>query len=200
MFNFFRMKPQDPALAARTPPGQAVTQKWPVLQYGSIPKVAKDKWSLRLFGLIEGDPVTIDWDGLMALPQMTTTEDIHCVTRWSRLDLSFEGVPFTEVMKLVKVKPEATHVMIHAEQRFTTNLALTDLLQPNVMFAHKADGKDLEPAHGAPVRLVVPHLYFWKSAKWVRGVEFMDRDRPGFWESYGYHMRGDPWREERYFE
>jgi len=110
----------------------------------------------------------------------------------------FEGVAFSEILKLVQIKPTATHAMIHAENSFTSNLSLEDLLQPNVMFAHKADGQDLTADHGAPVRLVVPNLYFWKSAKWVRGVEFMDRDRAGFWESYGYHMRGDPWMEERY--
>lgn len=198
-FNFFRMKPKiPPELAARVPPGQAVTDKWPVLHYGSVPRISKAQWNLRVFGLIDQEPLTIDWDGLMALPQTQTTEDIHCVTRWSRLGMSFEGVLFHDVMNLVRVKPEATHVLVHAENAFTANLDLDDLLRPNVMFAHKADGKDLEAEHGGPVRLVVPHLYFWKSAKWVRGIEFMDRDRAGFWESYGYHMRGDPWQEERY--
>lgn len=198
-FNFFRMKPKiAPELAERVPPGQALTEKWPVLHYGSVPKIPRDKWSLRIFGLIDQEPLTIDFEGLLALPQTQMVEDIHCVTRWSRLSVPFEGVLFREVMNLVKLKPDATHAMIHAENSFTVNLALDDLLQPNVMFAHRADGKDLEADHGGPVRLVVPHLYFWKSAKWVRGVEFMDRDRAGFWESYGYHMRGDPWAEERY--
>lgn len=198
-FTFFRIKPKVPAeLEGRVPPGQAVTDKWPVLHYGSVPKVSKEQWNLRIFGLLDQEPLTLDWEGLLALPQTQMSEDIHCVTRWSRLGVSFEGVLFSEVMKLVKVKPKASHVMIHAEKAFTTNLSLPDLLQPNVMFAHKADGDDLQAEHGGPVRLVVPHLYFWKSAKWVRGIEFMDRDRAGFWESYGYHLRGDPWLEERY--
>jgi DMSO/TMAO reductase YedYZ molybdopterin-dependent catalytic subunit len=198
-FNFFRMKQKiAPELAARVPPGQALTEKWPVLHYGGVPRVSKEKWSLRIFGLIDQEPLVLDFDALLQLPQTQMTEDIHCVTRWSRLSVPFEGVRFKDVLDLVKVKPEATHAMIHAENSFTSNLSLDDLLQPNVMFAHKADGHDLEANHGGPVRLVVPHLYFWKSAKWVRGVELMDRDRAGFWESYGYHMRGDPWAEERY--
>jgi DMSO/TMAO reductase YedYZ molybdopterin-dependent catalytic subunit len=129
---------------------------------------------------------------------VTITRDIHCVTRWSRFDTSFTGVPFREVMKLTRFKPEATHALVLADQGFTTNLPLADLDRDDVLFAHQADGRDLEPEHGYPLRLVVPHLYFWKSAKWVRGLELLDHDRPGFWEQYGYHMRGDPWREERY--
>ena len=198
-FNFFRIKPKIPAeLAERVPPGQALTEKWPVLHYGGVPRISKEKWSLRIFGLIDQEPLTLDFEALLALPQTQMTEDIHCVTRWSRLSVPFEGVLFSDVMNLVKVRPDATHAMIHAENSFTSNLSLDDLLQPNVMFAYRADGEDLEANHGGPVRLVVPHLYFWKSTKWVRGVEFMDRDRAGFWESYGYHMRGDPWAEERY--
>jgi len=198
-FDFFRRKPKlDAETAARVPPGQYLTEKWPVLHYGGVPSVSKETWNLRIFGLIDQEPLTLSYDDLLALPQTTMTADIHCVTRWSRLDTQFEGVRFTDLLQLVQVKPEATHAMIHAEQGFTSNLSLEDLTQPNVMLAHRADGKPLEEAHGGPVRLVVPHLYFWKSAKWVRGIEFMNRDRPGFWESYGYHMRGDPWAEERY--
>lgn len=198
-FNFFRMKPKTPPeLADRVPPGQTLTDKWPVLHYGGVPRVSREKWSFRIFGLIDQEPVTFNFDDLLAMPQTSMTEDIHCVTRWSRLDVAFEGVLVSEVLGRVKMKPEATHALVHAENAFTANLALDDLLRPNVMLAHRADGKDLEAAHGGPVRLVVPHLYFWKSAKWVRGIELMDRDRAGFWESYGYHMRGDPWAEERY--
>lgn len=197
--NSFRLKPKPtPEQAERLPPGQVVTDKWPVLHHGGVPRIPRERWSLRVFGLIEEDPFSISWDDLMALPQTAMTEDIHCVTRWSRLDVLFEGVLFTDFMRVVKPKAEATHVMVHAENNYTTNLSLEDLSQPNVMFAHRAEGKDLEPDHGGPVRLVVPHLYFWKSAKWIRGVEFMDRDRAGFWESYGYHIRGDPWQEERH--
>jgi DMSO/TMAO reductase YedYZ molybdopterin-dependent catalytic subunit len=185
-------------MAERVPPGQYVTEKWPVLHYGSVHSVPRDRWSLRVFGLIDQQPFSLNWDDFLALPQTTMATDVHCVTRWSRLGMTFEGVLFTDFLKLVQLRPEATHVMIHGEGAFTANLSLEDLIQPNVMLAHRADGKDLEPEHGGPVRLVVPHLYFWKSAKWVRGVEFMDQDRPGFWESYGYHTRGDPWLEQRY--
>jgi DMSO/TMAO reductase YedYZ molybdopterin-dependent catalytic subunit len=148
--------------------------------------------------LIEREPFVLGWQDLMALPQIAITEDIHCVTTWTRLGAQFAGVPFTEIIALARPQPTATHVMIHGEHNYTTNLALADLALPNVILAHRADGKDLEPEHGGPVRLVVPHRYFWKSAKWINGVEFMDHDRPGFWENYGYHMRGDPWGEERY--
>jgi DMSO/TMAO reductase YedYZ molybdopterin-dependent catalytic subunit len=197
--NFFRREtgPEGPE-ADRVPPGQYVTAKWPVLHYGTVPNVPRHKWRLRIFGLIDREPIGLGWQDLMALPQTTITEDIHCVTTWTRLGAQFEGVPFTEILTLAQPRPEATHVMIHGEHNYTTNLALADLALPNVILAHRADGKDLEPDHGGPVRLVVPHLYFWKSAKWITGVEFLDRDRPGFWESYGYHMRGDPWTEERY--
>lgn len=198
VFDFFRRKPADPETASRVPPGQYVTQKWPVLHYGGVPKVSKDKWEFRVFGLIEGEPLTLTFEDLLALPQSKIIEDIHCVTRWTRLGAQFEGVLIADLMKQVQLKPDATHAVIHAERNYTTNLPLDDLLQPNVMLAHRADGADLEAQHGGPVRLVVPHLYFWKSAKWVRGIEFTNRDRPGFWESYGYHMRGDPWAEERY--
>jgi DMSO/TMAO reductase YedYZ molybdopterin-dependent catalytic subunit len=199
VFNIFgRGSKLDPEIAARVPPGQYVTEKWPVLTYGSVPKVSKETWTLRVFGLIEREPFSVNWADLLALPQSTITQDIHCVTTWTRLGAQFEGVAFGEILALARPRPEATHVMIHGEPNYTTNLPLADLMQPNVLIAHRADGKDLEPEHGGPVRLVVPHLYFWKSAKWLNGIEFMDHDRPGFWESYGYHMRGDPWGEERY--
>ena len=198
-FNIFRRGSEpDPAIAARVPPGQYITPKWPVLHYGSVPNVPKDKWRLRVFGLIGKEPFTLSFADLLALPQTTITEDIHCVTTWTRLDAQFQGVQFEVIAAMAEPLPEATHVMIHGEHNYTTNLALADLLRPNVLVAHQADGKDLEPDHGGPVRLVVPHLYFWKSAKWINGIEFMDHDKAGFWESYGYHMRGDPWAEERY--
>ncbi|MEA2641400.1 MAG: hypothetical protein QOF51_2794 [Chloroflexota bacterium] len=197
-FDFFRRKKLDPEIAARVPPGQSITEKWPVLHYGGVPNVSRDRWSLRISGLIDQEPLTLTFADLLAIPQTTITRDIHCVTRWTRLDTEFEGVLFTDLMQQVRLKPEAGYVVIHAEHNYTTNLALDDLLEPGVMIAHKADGKDLEPQHGGPVRLVVPHLYFWKSAKWLTGIEFVDRDTPGFWENYGYHMRGDPWQEQRY--
>jgi DMSO/TMAO reductase YedYZ molybdopterin-dependent catalytic subunit len=184
-------------LKQRLPPGQTLTEKWPVLHYGPVPHRRLSDWNFRLWGLVE-QPVTLTWEQFQALPRTSITRDISCVTRWTRFDLSFEGVPFKEVLKLVQLKPGADYVMIHAENGFTTNLPLADLLAEDVMFADKAEGKELEPDHGWPLRLVVPHLYFWKSAKWVRGLEFMAKDSPGFWEEAGYHMRGDPWKEERY--
>jgi DMSO/TMAO reductase YedYZ molybdopterin-dependent catalytic subunit len=197
--NFFQKgrvpESSDPG---RLPPGQYLTEKWPVLHYGSVPDVPREKWSLRVFGLIAREPFVLGWNDLLALPQTTITEDIHCVTTWTRFNTSFEGPAFAEIAALAGPRPEATHVMIHGERSYTTNLPLADVMRPNVLLAHRADGQDLEPEHGGPVRLVVPHLYFWKSAKWITGVEFMERDKPGFWENYGYHMRGDPWAEERY--
>jgi DMSO/TMAO reductase YedYZ molybdopterin-dependent catalytic subunit len=194
-FDYFKGKPKaDPA---RVPPGQTVTEKWPVLHYGSVPRVDLARWRFRIFGLVE-EPVELDWAQFNALPTTNVTRDIHCVTTWSRFDNTFTGVPFREVLKLVKPLPTASHVMVHAEYGFTTNLPLNDLDRDDVLFATHHDGKELTPDHGYPMRLVVPHLYFWKSAKWVRGIELMDRDKAGFWERNGYHMRGDPWREERY--
>jgi len=195
-FDFFRRSRtvEDPT---RVPPGQTVTEKWPVLHYGSVPRADLGRWRFRISGLVE-EPVELTYDQFMALPTTTITRDIHCVTTWSRFDNTFEGVPFREVLKLVQPKPHATHAMVHAEYGFTTNLPLADLDRDDVLFAYKHDGKELTPDHGWPLRLVVPHLYFWKSAKWVRGLELMAGDKPGFWESHGYHMRGDPWREERY--
>jgi DMSO/TMAO reductase YedYZ molybdopterin-dependent catalytic subunit len=188
---------QNADATGRMPPGQSLTTRWPVLHYGSVPRIDVKRWRFRIFGLVE-EPIELTFDQFMDLPKVTITRDIHCVTAWSRFDTIFEGVPFREVYNLIDPKPEAQFAMIHAEYGFTTNLPLADLLRDDVIFAHRADGADLTPEHGWPLRLVVPHLYFWKSAKWVRGLELLATDRPGFWESHGYHMRGDPWREERY--
>jgi DMSO/TMAO reductase YedYZ molybdopterin-dependent catalytic subunit len=184
-------------VADRLPPGQYRTEKWPVLHYGSVPRVDLASWDFQLGGLVE-EPVRLTHQELMALPRKTVKADVHCVTRWSLLDSTWEGIPISEVMKLVRLKPGATHVMVHAERGFSTNLSLEDLLRDENMLVDKRNGEMITPEHGWPLRLFVPHLYFWKSAKWVRGFEFMSGDRPGFWEQYGYHMRGDPWREERY--
>ena len=185
-------------LQERLPPGQSLTEKWPVLHYGDVPDVRLQNWSFRVFGLVE-NPTVWNYEEFMALPQAETEAvDIHCVTRWSKFENVFRGVPFKVIYDLVKPKPEAKYVLVHAEQGFTTNVPLADLLAPNVIFAHKNNGEDLTDEHGRPLRLVVPHLYFWKSAKWVRGMEFLAEDAPGFWEDAGYHMRGDPWKEERY--
>ena len=150
-----------------------------------------------LFRSVE-QPLSITWDELLALPRRETVCDIHCVTRWSRYDNTFEGVPVSAVLQRAGVRLEAKYVLVHAEQGFTTNLPLSDLDRPANLLALSHNGEALSPEHGGPVRLLVPHLYFWKSAKWVRGFELLEEDYPGFWEQNGYHMRGDPWEEERY--
>lgn len=183
--------------ATRLPPGQIVTQKWPVLHYGTVPLVAPEAWTLRVWGLVDR-PFTLDWAALQALPRQESLCDIHCVTRWSRYDNVFRGVPLAPLLERAGVRAEATHVLIHAEQGFTTNLPIEDLARPANLLALEHNGAPLTPEHGGPVRLVVPHLYFWKSAKWIQGLEFLEEDYPGFWEQNGYHMRGDPWAEERY--
>jgi DMSO/TMAO reductase YedYZ molybdopterin-dependent catalytic subunit len=182
---------------ARLPPGQVETKGWPVLHYGDVPHADPAKWTFRVFGLVDA-PTEWPLHELTALAKADVRCDIHCVTRWSRFDNVFTGVPLREVLARVKPRPEAKFVIIHAEAGFTTNLPLADLDRDDVLLATHHDGQPLTPDHGGPLRLLVPHLYFWKSAKWLRGFEFTDRNRPGFWERNGYHMRGDPWGEERY--
>jgi DMSO/TMAO reductase YedYZ molybdopterin-dependent catalytic subunit len=191
------MKPVDPVLAKRVPPGQTLTEKWPVLTYGLTPRFDPKRWTFRCFGLVEHE-LTLTWDDVRALPRVELTSDVHCVTRWSRLDNRWEGVHIRELVRRAQPKPEARFVMVHADPDYTTNLPLEDLVDDDVLLALKHDGRDLEPDHGGPVRLVVPKLYFWKSAKWVRALEFLDVNPPGFWEQNGYHMHADPWKDERY--
>jgi DMSO/TMAO reductase YedYZ molybdopterin-dependent catalytic subunit len=194
----FRTKKESgPERGGRVPPGQRVVDGWPVLSYGLVPKIDLATWEFRIWGEVE-DEVTFTWEEFMALPKTSITSDIHCVTAWSKLDNAWEGVAFREVMKHVRLKPDASHAMVHSFGGYTTNLPLADLDDDDVLFAYGHNGEDLTPDHGWPLRLVVPKLYFWKSAKWVRGLRFMTDDRPGFWEMYGYHMRGDPWKQERY--
>jgi DMSO/TMAO reductase YedYZ molybdopterin-dependent catalytic subunit len=181
----------------RLPPGQSATLKWPVLHEGSIPVFNPQTWDFRVTGRVE-NPVMLNLEEFNRLPQIEITSDIHCVTRWSRFDNRWQGVPFTEVMKLAVPKPDAHFVMVQAEQGYTANLPLEDLMRPTTLFAFKHDGEPLAPEHGYPLRLVVPHLYFWKSVKWVRGLELLPTDAPGFWEQNGYNMYGDPWKEERF--
>ncbi len=183
--------------AERTPPGQILTRDWPVLHYGTVPRVSLESWRFRIFGLVEEER-SLTFQDFLALPRTHVTCDIHCVTHWSRLDNTFEGVLFRDVYNLVKVKPEAKYVLFHAEGGWTTNVPLADLLNDDVLFAWGWNGQDLTPEHGWPMRTVVPHLYFWKSAKWVKSMEFMGEDRPGFWERNGYHMYGNPWQNQRY--
>ena len=182
--------------SGRLPPGQALTLKWPVLHEGTVPKFDPAMWNFEISGLVE-KPVRLTWADFTGLPMRQVTADMHCVTRWSRFDNRWEGVPFTEVAKLAGIKPQAQYVMVHAEQGYTSNVPLADLLRPQTLFALKHDGAALSPEHGFPLRLVVPHLYAWKSVKWVRRIEFLAADAPGFWESNGYHIYGDPFKEQR---
>jgi DMSO/TMAO reductase YedYZ molybdopterin-dependent catalytic subunit len=181
----------------RVPPGQSVTPKWPVLHYGDVPSVDLARWRFEIEGLV-AHPLSLSYDELTALPRQVTVCDIHCVTRWSRLDNRFEGTSVAALLERAGPKPGASYVLVRAAQGFTTNLPLSDLDRPENLLAWRHNGEDLTPEHGWPLRLVVPHLYFWKSAKWVRGLELLSSDEAGFWERNGYHMRGDPWHEERY--
>ncbi|HEC23494.1 MAG TPA: sulfite oxidase-like oxidoreductase [Chloroflexi bacterium] len=181
----------------RLPPGQSLTTKFPVLHYGPVPEVDLETWTLRSFGLVEEEKVWT-WEEFLKLPTRTVTCDIHCVTRWSKFDTVWEGVPFREFVKLAGVRPEARYVIVHAEYGFTANLPLEVMLDDDVLLAYKFDGKFLEPEHGFPLRTLIPRKYFWKSAKWVRAIEFTDRDRLGFWEQAGYHNEADPWKEQRF--
>jgi DMSO/TMAO reductase YedYZ molybdopterin-dependent catalytic subunit len=181
----------------RLPPGQYLTEKWPVLHAGSVPKTDLATWDFKVFGEVER-PLTLTWEELKALPSTEITTDIHCVTRWSRFDTQFRGVHWGELAKLVEPKPSARFVVAHAEQGYTSNVPLEAIEDDTALIAYEADGEPLEPDHGWPLRLVVPSRYFWKSAKWLRGLELLDRDEPGFWERYGYHNDADYRKEERY--
>ncbi len=191
------VKSPDVLRENRIPPGQRLTASWPVLHYGSLPQIDIDSWAFRIFGLVQNN-LELDCKKFSDLPFIGVLSDIHCVTGWSKLDNIWEGPAATTVYELASVLPSARYVMIHAAGDFSTNLSLDDFLQSDVIFALRHDGINLSPQHGYPVRLVVPRLYFWKSAKWVTGLEFSAQDRNGFWESRGYHNRGDPWKEERY--
>jgi DMSO/TMAO reductase YedYZ molybdopterin-dependent catalytic subunit len=182
---------------ARLPPGQIQTVKWPVLHYGSVPRADLARWTFRVFGEVDR-PFEMSWAEFEALPRRDVLCDIHCVTTWSRFDNTFSGVPVQLLLERAGVRPGASHVLVHAEEDYTTNLPLADLAREANLVATHFEGEPLLPEHGGPARLLVPHLYFWKSAKWVRGLELMEGDWPGFWEQNGYHMRGDPWAEERY--
>ena len=196
---FSGSQPRDmrPDGRPRLPPGQRLTDGWPVLHYGSIPNVDLGAWELKIFGLVEQE-VTLSWEQFNALPQQDSRSDIHCVTTWSKYDNDWAGVPFVDLQALVRVKPEAQHVIFHSYGGYTTNVPLAEVQGPENMLVHTHNGAPLTGEHGGPLRGLVPALYFWKSAKWVRGIEFVASDRPGFWEMYGYHMHGDPWTEERY--
>ena len=182
---------------ARLPPGQYFTEKWPVLHAGEVPDVDLATWTLEVTGEVE-EPLTLTFEQLQELPGTAVTTDIHCVTRWSRFDARFKGVHWHELAKLCRPKPSARFAIAHAEQGFTANVPLSALEDENALVVYEADGEPLTPDHGWPVRLLIPTKYFWKSAKWLRGIELSAVDRPGFWERYGYHNDADFWQEQRY--
>jgi DMSO/TMAO reductase YedYZ molybdopterin-dependent catalytic subunit len=182
---------------ARLPPGQYLTEKWPVLHAGSVPNTDLATWDFKVFGEVES-PLTLTWEDVQALPAHEITVDIHCVTRWSRFNTMFRGVRWSTLAERVRPKPSARFVVAHAEQGFTANVPLAALEDENALIAYEADGEPLAPEHGWPLRLVVPSKYFWKSAKWLRGLELLDHDQPGFWERYGYHNEADFTKEQRY--
>ena len=181
----------------RLPPGQTLTDKFPVLSYGPTPRFDRAEWDFRVVGLVEPQ-LRFNYGEFRALPQSRQVSDFHCVTTWSRFDNAWEGVKVRDLMRLVTLAPQVRFVIVHCDGGYTTNLPLEEFLDEDVILAHRHDGRDLEPDHGWPLRLVVPKLYAWKSAKWVRALEFSDQDRRGFWEVRGYHNHADPWREERY--
>jgi DMSO/TMAO reductase YedYZ molybdopterin-dependent catalytic subunit len=198
----FRSKAEDKVREAgfdpaRLPPGQYFTEKWPVLHAGEVPDVDAGAWTLEIGGEVE-QPLSLGFDALKDLPATEVTTDIHCVTRWSRFDARFKGVHWRELARLCEPKPTANFAIAHAEAGFTANVPLAALEDPNALIAYEADGEPLTPEHGGPVRLVIPTKYFWKSAKWLTGIELSSIDKPGFWERYGYHNNADFWQEERY--
>lgn len=181
----------------RLPPGQHLVKNWPVLDLGQQPNISEMQWRLDVRGEVE-HPLTLNWERFLALPQTDYVSDIHCVTTWSRYDNRWRGVSVHDLLDLVSPKPEANAVMLTSYDGYTTNLLLSDFAAEDALLATHWEGQPLTPEHGGPMRLVVPHLYFWKSAKWLTRIDFLRMDQPGFWEKNGYHMRGDPWAEERY--
>ncbi len=196
---FFQKKADlPPEVQERVPPGQYLTEKWPVLHYGPIPTFNPKTWDFRVFGRVEHE-LRMDWEELQKLDQTTVQADMHCVTTWSRLDQRWEGIPFSKIVELARPLPDAKFVIAHSEYGFTANTPIEYCLRDDCLIALRANGEPLAPEHGKPARLVVPRLYAWKSAKWLRGIEFSVMDKPGFWERNGYHNVGDPWEEQRYW-
>jgi len=183
--------------ADRLPPGQHLVRDWPVLDLGQQPAIAPDDWRLLIGGAVER-PMVWDWATFRRQPQSRRTSDIHCVTSWSRYDNGWEGVATRDLIEMVGPRDDAGFVLLHGYDGYTTNLTIEDFAAGDALLAHSWEGAALTRQHGGPVRLVVPHLYFWKSAKWLKRIDFLTRDDPGFWEVNGYHNRGDPWTEERY--
>jgi DMSO/TMAO reductase YedYZ molybdopterin-dependent catalytic subunit len=197
--NFLKRRQEEAKVRdeGRLPPGQSLTQKFPVLTYGPNPPFDPQTWDFRVFGEVENE-MRWTWDEFLKLPTKTITCDIHCVTRWSKFDTVWEGVSFLDLVEMIGVKPSAKYVIAHCDYGYTTNLPIEAMMDDDVLLAYKYDGEFLEPDHGFPVRTLVPKRYFWKSAKFLRALEFSPVDKPGFWEVNGYHNNGDPWTEERY--
>ncbi len=180
----------------RLPPGQYQTDDYPVLSLGPTAYINKDAWELKIYGLAKEN--NLNWQTINELPKINFTRDIHCVTKWTKLDMNWHGVSFDEILKIAEPKEEVTHVIFHSADGYTTNVPIGDLKEAKALIATAYESKDIPPEHGGPVRMVIPHLYFWKSAKWLIGIEFVNGDIPGFWEVRGYHNYGDPWKEQRY--
>ena len=196
---FFTKKAELPAeTAARLPPGQYLTEKWPVLHYGPVPPFNPRTWDFRVFGNVENE-IKLNWEEFQKLDQTAVQADMHCVTTWSRLDQKWEGIPFSKIVEMAKPKSDSKFVIAHSEYGFTANTPMEYCMRDDCLIALRANGAPLTAEHGSPARLVVPRLYAWKSAKWLRGIEFSDVDKPGFWERNGYHNTGDPWKEQRYW-
>jgi len=191
------VKSPDTEREERIPPGQRKVEDFPVLHFDGEPAIDLNTWQFRIFGLV-GKERRLSFQEFTSLPQVKVFSDIHCVTGWSKLNNVWEGVSTGEIRKLVSILPNAKFVLVHSSDGFFTNIPAAEFFNTDVLFALKYDDKPLTREHGYPVRLVVPQLYFWKSAKWVAGIEFIEKDRSGFWESRGYHNHGDPWKEERY--
>jgi DMSO/TMAO reductase YedYZ molybdopterin-dependent catalytic subunit len=188
---------RSPEAGQRIPPGQYVTDDFPVLSAGPTPHTPLSDWSFRVDGLV-GEPVQWTWDEFVTLPSREYLVDISCVTKWTKLDTRWQGVSVDTLLERVELNRNAAFVIAFCDGGYTTNLPIADVVNDQAFVAYGYDGAPLPPEHGGPARLVVPHLYFWKSAKWIRGLRLLERDQPGFWESFGYHNRGDPWLEERY--
>jgi DMSO/TMAO reductase YedYZ molybdopterin-dependent catalytic subunit len=191
----FFQKPEA-EMSDRIPPGQYLAKGFPVLTYGETPTINREDWEFKVWGL--ATPKTLHWDDFMAMPQSNFTADFHCVTRWSKLDVQWTGIKVTDFMQHIEVDPQAVHIMEHCYGGYTTNISMADFVKEENFFAHTLFGEPLPADHGGPMRLVVPHLYAWKSAKWINGLEFLNQEQLGFWERNGYHKRGEPWAEERY--
>jgi DMSO/TMAO reductase YedYZ molybdopterin-dependent catalytic subunit len=191
-------KRRQPENLGRLPPGQYVAPDFPVLSAGPTPRVSLADWSLSVEGLVNR-PVRWTWQEFTSLPAQTFTVDIHCVTKWSKLDTVWKGVSLDTLFEAVELDREAAFVMAHSYGGYSSNVPLSEVVSGQAFVGYEYDGRPLAPEHGGPARLVVPHLYFWKSAKWLRSLELIQRDKPGFWESLGYNIHGDPWKEERYW-